>query len=225
MSQTVCRPVTRWRCVAGPSVVLGRKSASALGLDVREMVEESAVESAENGDVDVFAVAEEDDDDDDDEPKLNVYAITVANAELLLLVIGAAAATADAFPAMRVFSFAFEFAVGAETETRLLARPKATFSFVASIGTPLPAAKLGETRYARPYRPVNPLLMIWLVRAREALHLAQEMCAVWPERYDGRLCPRLCVCCCCDSDCFSNWFWFWYRRGGDKGEMMLGVVE
>lgn len=43
----------------------------------------------------------------------------------------------------------------------------------------------GLTNNALPWRPVKPLLMIWLERAREALQRAQESWLVWPESKEG----------------------------------------
>lgn len=45
----------------------------------------------------------------------------------------------------------------------------------------------GETRYARPCRPVNPLLMIWLVRHRSVAHRAHRRYDVCPLRYGGEV--------------------------------------
>ena len=45
----------------------------------------------------------------------------------------------------------------------------------------------GATRYARPWRPVKPLLIIWDESARSAAHLAQRRCEVWPLSKDSGL--------------------------------------
>lgn len=45
----------------------------------------------------------------------------------------------------------------------------------------------GATKYARPCRPVKPLLMIWLERARSERQLAQRRWAAWPDKYDSAL--------------------------------------
>jgi hypothetical protein len=43
----------------------------------------------------------------------------------------------------------------------------------------------GATRYARPWRPVKPLLMIWVLRARSEAQRAQRRCEVWPVRKES----------------------------------------
>ena len=43
----------------------------------------------------------------------------------------------------------------------------------------------GATRYARPWRPVKPLLMIWLLSARSDRQRAHRRCEAWPVRYES----------------------------------------
>ena len=43
----------------------------------------------------------------------------------------------------------------------------------------------GATRYARPWRPVKPLEMIWLERAKSEAHRAQRRWELWPERKES----------------------------------------
>lgn len=45
------------------------------------------------------------------------------------------------------------------------------------------AAGSAETRYARPWRPVKPLLIIWEVRQRWEAQPAQRRYEAWPSRY------------------------------------------
>lgn len=43
----------------------------------------------------------------------------------------------------------------------------------------------GATRYARPWRPVKPLLMIWELRARSEAQRAQRRWEAWPFRKES----------------------------------------
>ena len=43
----------------------------------------------------------------------------------------------------------------------------------------------GATRYARPCRPVKPLLMIWEERARSEAQRAQRRWEAWPVRKES----------------------------------------
>jgi len=158
ISATVCTPVTRCRWVGVERVVLGRVGGEdgIRGLKVEVVVEQ------EDG-VWVSEVPAEEDEEEED-VKLNVYANAVASTELLLRGGGAGTVRGED---VEVDS--------SESKVRLDCT-------TALAGTAPVASTLGETRYARPCLPVNPLLMIWLVSAREALQRAQEMCEVWPLR-------------------------------------------